>query len=113
MIQNLTAPELEFLRGFAYGIRPLDTGFKDQYARDPRASVHDFIIFKGAPPNDRPAPYQDKILDLIIEHKRVAVRGPHALGKTALAAWLVLWAILTADDVKVITTASSWLQLTT
>lgn len=113
VIPNLTAPEREFLEGFARGIRPLDPGFIRQYARDPVAFVHDFIVFTLPAPNDRPTEYQDRILDALIEYNRVAVRGPHALGKTALAAWLVLWGVLTADDVKVVTTASSWLQLTT
>lgn len=29
-----------------------------------------------------------------------------------MASWLVLWAVLTSDDVKVVTTASAWRQLT-
>ena len=56
--------------------------------------------------------YQDRILDAIIPKKRVAVRGPHGLGKTAVAAWLILWAVLTHEDVKVPCTASKWRQLT-
>ena len=47
---------------------------------------------------------------------RVAVRGPHGLGKTALAATAVLWFALTRDaagvDWKIATTAGSWHQLT-
>ncbi len=48
-----------------------------------------------------------------MKHKRVAVRGPHGLGKTAVASWIVLWFALTRDglDWKVITTASVWRQL--
>lgn len=45
-------------------------------------------------------------------HHRVAVRGPHGLGKSCLASWVVLWAVLTEDDCKVPTTASAWRQLT-
>lgn len=48
----------------------------------------------------------------LMAHRRVAVRGPHGLGKTCLAAWLVIWGVMTADDVKVPTTASAWRQLT-
>lgn len=42
------------------------------------------------------------------------MRGPHGLGKTALASWLTHWYALTRDglDWKVITTASVWRQLT-
>lgn len=59
-----------------------------------------------------PAPYQTNILESLIVHKRVAVRGPHGLGKTALASWVVLWGLLAhSDDVKVVTTASAWRQL--
>ena len=45
----------------------------------------------------------------------MAVRGPHGLGKTALAAIGVLWFATTRDiagvDWKVPTTASAWRQL--
>jgi hypothetical protein len=59
------------------------------------------------------APYQETILRTIVTDYRVAVRGPHGLGKTALAAWVVLWVITCFDgDVKAPTTASSWRQLT-
>lgn len=42
------------------------------------------------------------------------MRGPHGLGKTALASWVVLWFALTRDgkDWKLPTTASAWRQLT-
>jgi hypothetical protein len=63
-----------------------------------------------------PTPYQLHNLRAIPEHKRVAVRGPHGLGKTAENAWVVLWFALTRDaageDWKVATTASAWRQLT-
>lgn len=59
------------------------------------------------------APYQADILQAFVRHKRVSVRGPHGIGKTAIAAWIVLW-IMTVfdDDTKVPTTASAWRQLT-
>jgi hypothetical protein len=42
----------------------------------------------------------------------VAARGPHGLGKTAEAAWAVLWFACTRpDDTKIPTTASAWRQL--
>ncbi|MBA3868597.1 MAG: hypothetical protein H0X30_05550 [Anaerolineae bacterium] len=60
-----------------------------------------------------PAPYQEHILRELVIHKRVCVRGPHGLGKTALAAWVVLWGMYAFDtDVKIPTTASAWRQLT-
>src|SRR5688572_17833774 len=59
-----------------------------------------------------PAPYQERILRALVEYKRVAVRGPHGLGKTAIASWVTLWAMYAfTDDVKVLTTASVHRQL--
>lgn len=60
-----------------------------------------------------PAPYQEEILRHFVTDRRVAVRGPHGLGKTAMASWCVLWMITVFQtDVKVVTTASVWRQLT-
>lgn len=60
-----------------------------------------------------PTPYQEKILRALVAYRRVAVHGPHGLGKTALAAWFVLWVMTVhTEDVKVVTTASAWRQLT-
>ena len=66
---------------------------------------------------EAPAPYQLEVLERFPTERRVAIRGPHGLGKTALAAWIVLWFALTRDampgrDWKVVTTASAWRQLT-
>lgn len=60
-----------------------------------------------------PAPYQEDILRAFVARRRVAVRGPHGLGKTALSAWVVLWGVTCFADreVKVVTTASAWRQL--
>jgi hypothetical protein len=57
--------------------------------------------------------YQEEILSYFDEgFTRVAVRGPHGLGKTYLASILVHHGVLTAeDDAKVITTASAWRQV--
>jgi hypothetical protein len=59
------------------------------------------------------AAYQTEILEALPREKRVAVRGPHGLGKTAIASWAAMWGLCTfGDDCKVITTASVWRQLT-
>lgn len=59
------------------------------------------------------APYQADILRGFVEHRRIAVRSPHGAGKTATSAWIVLWAMCCIPgDVKVVTTASAWRQLT-
>lgn len=59
-----------------------------------------------------PTAYQEQILRALVRYRRVAVRGPHGLGKTAVAAWVVLWLIAVYErDAKAITTASAWRQL--
>ena len=59
--------------------------------------------------------YQVDIMSAVPREKRVAVRGPHGLGKTTINALLVLWFAITRDmagtDWKVATTAGAWRQL--
>jgi len=57
--------------------------------------------------------YQTEILNYFDEgHTRVAVRSPHGVGKTTMAAVLTHHTVLTSDiDCKVPTTASAWRQL--
>lgn len=82
---------------------------------DPVAFAHDCIDWgSGA----GLASYQEEVLRLIVEKRRVSVRGPHTLGKTAIAAITILWFALTRSglpdksDWKVLTTASVARQLT-
>jgi len=62
-----------------------------------------------------PYGYQSEAMSLLPEYHRVCVRGPHGLGKTGMASWLVLWFADTREragvDWKVVTTASVWRQL--
>jgi hypothetical protein len=59
--------------------------------------------------------YQEDILNLLEEKRRVSVRGPHGLGKSTIAAITVLWFTVTRDsagiDWKAVTTAGAWRQL--
>ncbi|MCW2538572.1 MAG: pas60 [Frankiales bacterium] len=59
--------------------------------------------------------YQREIIGAVPVHRKVAVRGPHGLGKTTTAAVTVLWFALTRDlsgvDWKIATTAGAWRQL--
>jgi hypothetical protein len=59
--------------------------------------------------------YQREVLDLIPVKKRVALRGPHGLGKSFIGAVVVNWFSTTRDlagrDWKIITTASAWRHL--
>lgn len=83
--------------------------FQLRYRGDPLGFVEDCIDF---PSGGGLTPYQRRCLTTLWERRRLAVRGPHGLGKTALASWIILWAVLTEDDCKVPTTASAWRQLT-
>lgn len=75
--------------------------------------VHDCIQW---PVGKSPTEYQAEILGALDTHARVAVRGPHGIGKTALDAWAVLHFATTRDveriDWKLPTVASAWRQLT-
>lgn len=84
--------------------------FRERYWSRPDLFVEDCIDFGGG---SGATEYQKRILRSIVEQKRVAVRGPHGLGKTALSSWVILWFALTRDgkDWKAPTTASSWRQL--
>lgn len=66
-------------------------------------------------PGFTPAPYQREVIDAIPRRKRVAVRGPHGLGKTAMASLVVNWFAITRElrgiEWKIITTASAWRHL--
>jgi len=59
--------------------------------------------------------YQAEILAAVPKRKRVAVRGPHGLGKSTAAAILILWFATTREasgvDWKCATTAGAWRQL--
>jgi hypothetical protein len=95
-----------------------------KYYDDPLGFIDNCVKFpeprkrKGGRPARPPGltPYQREIIAAIPEKQRVAVRGPRGLGKTALASLSVLWFACTRDaagvDWKIITTAGSWLQLT-
>jgi hypothetical protein len=75
------------------------------YRDDPVAFVRD--VLRG-----ELAPYQLEALERLVERRRVGIRGPHGLGKTTLAAWVILWFACTRpEDTKIPTTASAWRQL--
>jgi hypothetical protein len=61
------------------------------------------------------AGYQGEVLDALPVQRRVAVRGPHGLGKSFMGALLVNWFATTRElmgrDWKIITTASAWRHL--
>lgn len=84
-----------------------------KYHDDPAGFMRDCIRWNhGQGPTD----YQLRNAELLVEKHRLAIRGPHGLGKTGSASWLILWFALTRDaageDWKIPTTASAWRQLT-
>ena len=83
------------------------------YFNDPVAFVWDCFPWNKDKPEECPAPYQLETMGYLSKNKRMCIRGPHGLGKTAEMAWLVLWFALTRDgeDWKIPTTASNWRQL--
>lgn len=87
--------------------------FAGTYYDDPIAFVHDCFLWSA---DDGAALYQEEILVALVEHFRVSARGPHGLGKSAVASWAILWFALTRDahgvDWKIPATASVWRQLT-
>lgn len=84
----------------------------ERYLMDPVAFARDCIRW---PAGQGLAPYQAEVLGQLPTRLRVAVRGPHGLGKTTTNALAVLWFAVTREsarlDWKVPTTAGSWHQL--
>lgn len=82
------------------------------YFRDPVGFSRDCFTWG---PGESLTDYQTEILQSLNDHRRVAVRGPHGLGKTTTKAIALLWFALTRDalrlDWKTITTAGAWRQL--
>lgn len=84
--------------------------FRAWYRDRPVEFVHDCLAWGE---DERPTAYQDELMAALVAHRRVALRGPHGLGKSACVAWIILWHALTRDgeDWKIPTTASAWRQL--
>lgn len=110
-LQTRAEAELELRRRKA--TRPAsDLSLYQKYGKDPVAFVHDCFNWKEG---EHPVFYQDEIMGDLVEYRRESVRGPHGLGKTGTAAWLILWFALVHDNEyewKVPVTASAWRQLT-
>ncbi len=97
----------------------LKNSVRETYYNDPVGFARDCIEW---PEGGGLTPYQQEILSALVTQRqanvcRVAVRGPHTLGKTCVASIAILWFSLTRDnlpdksDWKIITTASVSRQL--
>lgn len=97
---------------FSYAADLLDPP-ANPYLHDPVRWARECIRWRH---DEQPTSYQQGSWQALVDHGRVAIRGPHGLGKTAGAAILVHWFALTRDqqaiDWKIVTTASAWRQLT-
>ncbi|GAA2946133.1 MULTISPECIES: hypothetical protein [Streptomyces] len=86
----------------------------DRFYRDPVAWARDVIAW---PEGEGLTAYQQDALGSLPEKRRVAVRGPHGLGKSAMSAITILWFSTTREaaavDWKVVSTASAWRALVT
>lgn len=88
-----------------------------EFYDDPVGFIDEYVIFPKPPPGQLPGltEYQREIMALVPIKKRLAVRGPHGLGKTTTNALTLIWFALTRDaagvDWKVVTTAGAWRQL--
>ena len=104
----LSLARLHALRARHRRQRPPDLTHWD----DPVAWLHDRLTFREG---EGPTAYQEEALAETVAVGRGSARGPHGLGKTAIAAWLILWFVDTRNragvDWKVLTTAGSWSQL--
>lgn len=83
------------------------------YHDDPVGFARDLIAW---PTGKGLTPYQVDSMRRLVKRKRLALRGPHTLGKSTTASMAILWFATTRDaageDWKIPTTASAWLQLT-
>lgn len=85
--------------------------FQKKYHDAPVGFVRDCFIWTEQ--ESGAADYQEVAMTELAQFRRVSLRGPHGLGKTAMMAWIILWFALTRDgeDWKIPCTASAWRQL--
>ncbi|HEY8354397.1 MAG TPA: AAA family ATPase [Methylophilaceae bacterium] len=76
----------------------------DRAQRDPVFFVRHVL---GGDPWEK----QEEVLNAVRDHRRVAVRACHGVGKTKVAAWVALWFLYCHRNSKVITTAPTWHQV--
>ncbi len=109
-LAELKLERLAYLKQLQDEAARLNAGIS-QYYSDPVAFAHDCIDWREHGLTE----YQEDILNSLQEYRRVAVRGPHGLGKSAISALTILWFAITRDgtgtDWKVVTTAGAWRQL--
>jgi hypothetical protein len=98
------APPINWAEAIAASGNPFLTAI-GRYARAPTAFVREVLQVE-------PDPWQREALRAVARgHTRIAIRSAHGCGKTALAAWLMVWFCNTRVPFKVVCTAPSAPQL--
>jgi phage terminase large subunit len=72
------------------------------------------VLELGAPnPNDEPqlSAWQAGALDDLAKYDRISIKSGHGTGKTTFLSWVILWFLLTRQDVKIPVAANSQDQL--
>jgi hypothetical protein len=102
----------DILRNWSADLKERDRDRRTPWHDDPVKFMVECVDW---PENQSLTSYQAQMLRDLLRHQRLAARGPHGLGKSALAALLILWFSLTRDAAgynwKILTTASAWRQL--
>ena len=112
--ENMLALKLErlaYLRNLQKESERFNSGVAKYYS-DPVAFAYDCIDWGSS---GGLTTYQLDIITTLQDKHRVAVRGPHGLGKSTVSAFTILWFALTRDamgvDWKAVYTAGAWRQL--
>lgn len=110
-LEELKLQRLQYLQQLQSKAAGLKKGV-EQYLHNPVGFMHDCVDWGS---EGSLTFYQEDIMALLEEKRRISVRGPHGLGKSAVSALTVLWFAITRDaagiDWKVVTTAGAWRQL--
>lgn len=110
-LEELKLQRLQYLQELQAQAAGLKKGV-EQYLHDPVGFMHDCLDWGS---EGGLTFYQEDIMALLEEKRRISVRGPHGLGKSAVSALTVLWFAVTRDaagiDWKIVTTAGAWRQL--
>lgn len=110
-LDEVKLAKLEELKALRRRAATLKTGVA-KYYYDPIGFATDCIDWRDS---DGLTPYQLDIMKTLVEKRRICVRGPHGLGKSAVSALTILWFALTSDaagvDWKCVYTAGAWRQI--
>lgn len=79
-----------------------------EWRNNPLGFVTDTINFK---PDENPTQDQIDVLNSLVQHRFVAVKSGHGIGKTALESWIILWFLTCYTNCRVPCTAPTGDQL--